>query len=462
LNKSSINLLTAICVAGMLAGCSQADNKTATTTTTGDSANAAAKKDPQVTTTVAPNGQKQIKISLESLPNDMVICTVSGKNITIGDYRRMLKLQQVQAQQNISANPDLRNNLFNEATKRGVTLTAEEKAKLIETAKAQHKDFTAFLKEKNLTEEQFNKEVEQAGIVFKMSNAAIEEGLLTQVVSRALLASASNDAASVQQADASYQKVKAQTNNFENLKKTTGLTDDEIKTETVNAELARMQLAKIEKTIKISDKEIQDFYKKNQSQLKHNERIRLSRIVVSAPDATQGPWMSVTDQVKKANPKLEGADLDKMVSNVVQQQQQKALVLLGEAKATSDFGKLANSNTDEPITRALKNGGDMGWQEKTQLVPQFADAVWTIKSGTILPKLVKTNEGFSIIKVTAHEGTGTLSLADVKQAIEIKLKQEKMNKQLNAWINDRQKVTKIEFSPKFVKIANGGQTPKVQ
>lgn len=459
LKKSSVNLLVAICVAGMLAGCSQADkDKAGTSTSTGDAANAT--KTPQVTTSVAPNGQKQIKISLESLPSDMVICTVGGKPVTIADYRRRLKLVQFNATQAAQADPVMRENLYNEATKRGITLTADEKTKLLDTAKAQHSDFKAFLKEKNMTEEQFTKEIEKAGLVFKMASAAVEQDLLTQIVSRALLDSAA-DANNWKQAESNYETLKTRTNGFENLKKGANLTDEEIKQETIKDELARFQLQKLEKEIKVAQKDIDEFYKKNQGQLKHNERIRLSRIVVSAPDATQGPWVSVKDQVKKANPKLEGDELDKTVANVIQQQQQKALVLLGEAKVSPNFGKLANDNTDEPIGRTLKNGGDMGWQEKNQLVPQFAEAVWGLPSGQVLPKLVKTNEGFSIIKVTAHEKPGTLSLNEVKQAIEMRLKQEQLNKRLNAWINDRQKVSKIEFSPKFVQIANGGETPKV-
>jgi parvulin-like peptidyl-prolyl isomerase len=449
LKKSSVSLLTAICVVGLLSGCSQADKNAADKATD----TAEAKKTPTVTTTVAPNGQKQIKISLDTLPNDMTICTVAGKNVTIGDYRRMLKLQQVQAQQNISMDPVLRGNLLNEATKRGVTLTADEKAKLVETAKSQHKDFAAFLKEKNMTEEQFNKEVETAGIIFKMSNAAIEESLLSQVVSRALLAQASSDAASQKQAEANYEKLKAQTNNFEKLKQQTGMTDDEIKRETINAELARFQLVKLEKGIAIKDKDIQDWYNKNKGQLKHNERIRLSRIVVSAPEETAGAWVSVKDQVKKA---------DKVVANVIQQQQSKALILLGQATAKVDFGKLANENTDDPIGRTLKNGGDMGWQEKQQLVPQFAEAVWTMSPGSVLPKLVKTNEGYSIIKVTGHEKPGQLALPEVKNAVALKLKQEKLQQEVNNWIAARQKQVKIEFAPEFQKIANGGDAPKVQ
>lgn len=453
LKKSSVSVVAAICLVGALSGCSQADQKKT------DAADAASKK-PAVTTTTAPNGQKQIKISLDTLPDDMVICTVSGKTITIADYRRMLKIQQAQAQANISADATLRANLVQEATKRGLTLTAEEKSKLMSTAKSQHKDFPAFLKEKNMTEAQFEKEVEQAGLVFKISNQAIEEGLLSQLVSRQLLASASTDPKLQKEAESTYEKLKKQTQDFEQLRKQTGLKPEDVKTETIRAELARFQVAKLEKGVQVSDKEVQEFYKKNQAQLKHNERIRMSRIVVLAPEQNQGPILSIREQVKRVNPKLEGKDLDATVAQVMQQQQQKALVLLGQAKASPNFGTLANENTEDPMGRVLKNGGDMGWQEKQQLVPQFAEAVWGMSSGTILPKLVKTSEGYSIIKVTAHEKPGTLSMSEVRPLILAKLKQDKLQKSINTWIAERQKAMKVEFSPKFMAVANGGEAPK--
>jgi len=482
LKKSALNLVSALCLIGMLAGCSSVDKKDGTSSTKTDpdktagtsttaAPDKAAETPPAVvagqasdvtTTTTLPSGQKQIKISLDTLPNDMVICTVAGKAITIADYRRMLKLQQAQAQGNISGNVALRGSLFQEATKRGLALSAAERSKLLETAKAQHKDFPAFLKERNLTEAQFDKEVEQAGLVFKMSNAMIEEGLLSQLVSRQLLASAVTDPNAEKAATAGYEKLKGQTKDFELLRKATGLTSADLKTETVRAELARVQVVKLEQAIKITDQEIQDFYKKNQSQLKHNERIRMARIVVMAPEQSQGPILSIREQVKRVNPKLEGKDLDATVAQVLQQQQQKALVLLGEAKAgNGNFTKLANENTEDAMGRILKNGGDMGWQEKQQLVPQFAEAVWSIKPGTVLPKLVKTSEGYSIIKVTGHEKPGVVGLAEVRPLVQAKLKQDKLQKVINVWITEKQKTAKVEFSPKFLQIANGGEVPKV-
>lgn len=465
MRKTSVTLFTALCAVSLLGGCSQADQKPAAKDATSTSTSTATATDgkPQVTTTMTPSGQKQIKISLESLPDSMVICTVGGnQNITIGDYRRMLKIQQAQAQANIANNAVLRANMLQEAQKRGLTLTADEKSKLVEAEKSMHKDFPAFLKEKNMTEAQFNKEIESAGLVFKMSNAAIEEGLLANLVSRQLLASATTDPTKQKQANEAFDKLKKQNNTLDQLRKQTGLTDADIKSETVKAELARFQVAKLEKSIRVSDREIADFYKKNASQLKHNERIRMARIVVQAAETTQPPYVSVKEQVQKANPKLQGKELDDMVANVIQQQQQKALVLLGEAKAIKDFGRLANENTEDPISRLLKNGGDMGWQEKQQLVPQFAEAVWSLPPGTVLPKLVKTGEGFSIIKVTAHEKPGTVPLSEVRPLIEAQLKQQKLQATVNQWVNDRQKTVKVEFAPKFLQIANGGETPKIQ
>src|SRR4029434_7564063 len=54
----------------------------------------------------------QRKVNLEELPDKMVICTVGGSPISVGEYRRMYKLQQIQLQTAIGSNPLSRRRLL--------------------------------------------------------------------------------------------------------------------------------------------------------------------------------------------------------------------------------------------------------------------------------------------------------------------------------------------------------------
>jgi hypothetical protein len=199
---------------------------------------------------------------------------------------------------------------------------------------------------------------------------------------------------------------------------------------------------------------VNKWYEQNKVNLKHDERIRLSSILIMAPQQDLGQMKSVRTQIKEANPKMSDKDLDAATATFNTQAQNRALILLGEAKANKvDFAKLANENTEDIMARSSKNGGDMGWKERGQLVPDFANAIWKVAPGTVFPQLLKTGEGFRIVKLTGHETPGVASLADVREAIEQKLKQDKTAAEVNKWIASQQSKEKIEFAPRFVALA---------
>lgn len=466
MSRKSIALAATVLMVSVLTGCAKTGDKVSTEGTDKKTETTTSEKktgEPVVSTTPTPgSGQlpSQIKVNIDELPNDMAIVTVGNKTIKVGDYRRMMKLQSTQMQASIGQNPMVRQQLLNEAKKRGVSLTSDEQTKLISTAKEQStkeskdKDFAAFLKEKKITEQQYDKEVSDVGLVYKMSNVILQEGLLPELVNRELLSTAAAQAGLEKQALDRYSKVK-NSKEMAQLSKATDMPSDVLKNEIVKAELAKMQIEQIAKGIKVTEKEVQTAYDANKKNLKHNERIRLSSILVAAPEVDQGPIQSVRSQVLKANPKLEGKDLDATVAQVLTQQQQKALVILGRARGGEDFAKLSNENTDDLQSKIKKSGGDLGWQEKQQLIPQFAEAVWGMKAGEVLPKLVKTGLGYQIIKVTGREKAAPYALKDVKPILEAKVRQDKLQMALNKWIMDKKQAIKVEFAPDFLAMANG-------
>jgi parvulin-like peptidyl-prolyl isomerase len=395
----------------------------------------------------------QIHISLNDLPDDLVICTVADAPVTVANYRHMLKIQQAELQQQITTNPVMQANLLQQAQQRHLSLTADERSRLIATAKAAHgADFAKFLKDNKLTEAQFGEQVEKAGLQFKMANAALEETLLPQLLRREIMAKGAGD--HKKEAEASVAKIK-DSKQFEALKTATGLSPDSLRAELVKGELAKMQIQKLAKSVKVSEGEIKNWYNANKNSLTHDERVRLASILFVAPETDIGQIKSVRTQLKAANPKWTDKELDTATTNFLQQQQNKALIVLGQAQVPSvNFIKLANDNTQDSVAKARKSGGDMGWQAKSQLVPTFANAVWGLKSGAVLPQLVKTSEGFRVIKVTGHEAKGPLPLSEVHDLIALRLQQEKLNKAVESWIAQEERKTHIQFSQKFLAIAN--------
>jgi peptidyl-prolyl cis-trans isomerase SurA len=88
--------------------------------------------------------------------------------------------------------------------------------------------------------------------------------------------------------------------------------------------------------------------------------------------------------------------------------QQKAQALLTEAKGGANFEKLAKSNSQAPD--ASKNSGDLGFLAPAKLPPEFVKAVSTLRPGEINPDLIRTNDGFEIVRlVDRRAGQGSSS-----------------------------------------------------
>ncbi|MBY0357823.1 MAG: peptidylprolyl isomerase [Candidatus Obscuribacterales bacterium] len=408
-------------------------------------------------TAPAPAPAGKVKINLNELPSTTSICIVGGNEIKVGDYKRMLKLQQLQMNQSFATNPALRMQLLKEADKHNVVLTAEEQKKLLDSAHKQQaanpKEFKAFLAKNKVTEKQFDAEVLQNGRAFKTSNLLVEQGLLPEMVNRELLVQAAEKAGMKKEAEKKYDQLK-NLKDFQTLVKQSQLPSSELHQEIVKAELAKLQITKLSKAIKVSDSDLKKVYDENKEHLKHGERMRMSMIVVGAPTADIGQIKSIRSQLKAANPSLSDKQLDETSTQALEAAKQKALIILGRVKGGEDFAKVANETTDDARAKANKTGGDMGWVDKQNMVPELVKALSGLKAGEVLPQIVKSEIGYMIYKVNDIQKPGYISFTEVKPLLEAEAKQKKMQTTVNGWLNDQKKTVKIEFTPQFVALAN--------
>jgi peptidyl-prolyl cis-trans isomerase D len=89
----------------------------------------------------------------------------------------------------------------------------------------------------------------------------------------------------------------------------------------------------------------------------------------------------------------------------------KAEALLKQIKSGGDFADLAKKNSQDPGSGA--QGGELGWLVKGQTVPEFEKSAFTLGVGQT-SDLVKTNYGYHIIQVEAHEQPHIQPLDEVK------------------------------------------------
>ncbi len=86
-------------------------------------------------------------------------------------------------------------------------------------------------------------------------------------------------------------------------------------------------------------------------------------------------------------------------------------------------------------------GGELGWFDPKQMVPEFAKAVEELKPGEITLKPVKTRFGYHIILVEGKKDNNYIPFEQVKDQIIAYLKQLKLKKE----INEIRKKEKVKF-----------------
>ncbi|MFZ4437774.1 MAG: peptidylprolyl isomerase [Syntrophales bacterium] len=125
--------------------------------------------------------------------------------------------------------------------------------------------------------------------------------------------------------------------------------------------------------IKVTDKEISEFYEKNKEKFTTPESVHARHLLVSkVPEDTDKT---------KADKKVKAEGL------------QKKLV------AGADFADLAAKNSDCP---SKEKGGDLGTFTRGQMVKPFEDAAFSQQKNVIGP-VVETDFGFHIIQVLEHQ-----------------------------------------------------------
>jgi peptidyl-prolyl cis-trans isomerase C len=167
--------------------------------------------------------------------------------------------------------------------------------------------------------------------------------------------------------------------------------------------VATAELKKIESGITVSDADVQKAYAEN---AKTYEQVKARHILIApkGSPAAQTGKKELTDDEAKA----------------------KAEDLRKQLLAGASFEELAKKESDD--TGSGARGGDLGSFGHGQMVPEFETAAFSAKVGEVTP-VVKTQFGYHIIKVEAHDST---PLEQVRPTIEKNLKQTKLHAALDA------------------------------
>ena len=196
--------------------------------------------------------------------------------------------------------------------------------------------------------------------------------------------------------------------------------------------------------ISISDKDALKFYNDNQDKFKNPDRVRASHILVSANPEELKAKIAETPEGKK----LSAAELDASVEKAMAEKKAQAEKLLTEVKKNkSEFAKIARENSDDPAS--AKQGGDLGFFAKEEMVEPFSKVAFTLKPNAI-SEVIQTPYGYHIILVTDRQKAGVEPFEKVKTEIKEFLTNQEKVKVLQQFVDTLKNNAKIEYNdPSF-------------
>jgi peptidyl-prolyl cis-trans isomerase D len=159
---------------------------------------------------------------------------------------------------------------------------------------------------------------------------------------------------------------------------------------------ALVDVDQVREQVTVPDAEIQAFYQQNIAQYSTPEQLAASHILFRLDEKDE-------DAVRK-----------------------QAEEVLKRARAGEDFAALAKQYSEDESNNS--NGGSLGEFGRGTMVPEFEQAAFALKPGTI-SEPVKTAFGYHIIKVEQNQPATTRPIDEVRAEIEDQLKWQKAQEQ---------------------------------
>ncbi len=102
--------------------------------------------------------------------------------------------------------------------------------------------------------------------------------------------------------------------------------------------------------------------------------------------------------------------------------------IIVQLKGGADFAVLAKQKSKDP---AAQNGGDLGFFGKDEMVKEFADAAFAMKTGEISSAPVKTQFGWHVIKVEDRRTANPVTFDEARQDLFNQLSQQTVSQYID-------------------------------
>ncbi len=228
---------------------------------------------------------------------------------------------------------------------------------------------------------------------------------------------------------------------FNEILKQNGISTAQFK-EDLNEEVKMKKLVNMLSKVNVSEADAKKFYKENLTKFKYPEKVRASHILISANPE------EIKEKIIAENKGISEEEVQAQINKEMKIKLEKANKILAEVKKDKTaFAKIARENSDDTVS--AKQGGDLGFFGKQEMVEPFAKAAFTQKPNTV-GAIVQTPYGYHIIMVTDRQQAGQEPFAKVKGEIVTYLESQAQVKVLENLIESLKKQAKIEYvSPEY-------------
>jgi peptidyl-prolyl cis-trans isomerase SurA len=188
----------------------------------------------------------------------------------------------------------------------------------------------------------------------------------------------------------------------------------------------------------ISNEDIQEWYNKHQKELEGPEEVGLSEIMVSTQPAKQnveGKDQQATDQSKT---------LPEDPAKVAEAEA-KANQLLEQLKKGAKFDDLAKKSSDGPTAA---QGGTLGTFKRGELAKDLEEKTFSLKPGETTD-VIRTRQGFIILKVTGHRAAGVPPMKDISDRIREAIYSERLEPAARAYLTKLREQAFIDIKPGY-------------
>ncbi len=206
--------------------------------------------------------------------------------------------------------------------------------------------------------------------------------------------------------------------------------------------------------LSIAKDEEQAFYEQHKNEMEQPESIKLSEILVAPHKAAEKPADKAVPVSGDSGTAGDAKTGDTSAEAAKQAEEAAALTaaeakandLLKQIRASASFEDVAKKNSDGP---SAAQGGDLGVFKRGALAKELEDKTFAMKAGEVTD-VIRTKQGYVILKVTAHQAAGIPPLKEAEPRIQDALYYQKLQPALRTYLTKLREEAYIDVKAGYI------------